>query len=736
MSVSKPIDDICRKLANGDEPDNHHKLIRVDKTGEILTGFSSRFKTVHRFAVRNDYRVKAGISIVRVGDFVADEHLDIPIRWAAHLVQDGAALIRESVKTNLSIQHTIEHAMQQVLQAEAEKRGNVALGSWAHGNNRALTAIVTATLKTLSLEAICILETDKFISASMEIKTPSFPVRTQDSDREISVNIDMRIDPLPSKGQSGPKSKVDWDLQIRAWTKDYVERNETLNDVYLDSRFDRRLEDHINEKLCLHGWTIQRFTLKTPRMVQEESLSDIFHVNWTSVKGQTFKFDVKLAIVIQDLGLYDKMGKPGLKSFAQEVLDKSFEAVLFKRDTDSLSPDNFKEVREDVHSIVNQTAARYGIGLTTLVPDPTIPEWELLKPKIYDFEPRDYETSDPGSKANFKINLEGYISSIGAAFSATSVVGSTVEKQIEKIATDKAAIIMREVEISDYFAHFHEAPEDKQPVKERLEHAIKEELKNRFAFEAKHIFIHQNDPNMRKDLRILENDVVKQTHLKVMPDMPQEFVGDDYLVPVAIQWRFDKPSRSNAVKLNYRQLKLDELAESVPAKMKNILDGLPHDELSARTFEGKKVLKKLLYEELSADLGSQGVGIHIESVIPSLSESEKLEYWRNKGHIVEDMKIEKSLQANRNAKLLQFDTETMAIEASYETYQALIKRRNQQIEQHGQVEYEIEQKIKEFEQRFAQRQLGNHGPEAAARPSDDPQPRHNPKANISGFSED
>ncbi|MGF1729011.1 hypothetical protein [Photobacterium kasasachensis] len=705
MSISRPIDGICKKLTGKDEPDSYQKLVRLGRGGEVLTGFGARLKTSHRFAVRNDYRIEGGISTVRIRDFIADKNVDIPIRWAASLVRDGVALIRESVNTNESVHHTLENVMQRVLQAEADQRGTEDLGSWAHSQNSALTALVTAKLETLDLEAVCVLETKKFVSSSMEVKTPSFSVRTLDSDRDISVTIDMRIDPLQGKGQSGPKSKLDWDLQIRTWTKDYVERNEILNKVYLDSNFDRRLEEHLNEKLANIGWTIQRFTLKTPRMVQEESLSDIFHVNWTSAKGQTFKFDVKLAIVIQDLGLYDKMDKPSLKAFAQGVLDKSFEDVLFKRDTDSLSPDNFKEVREAVHNMVNQTASRYGIGLMTLVPDPAIPEWELLKSNIYDFTPRDYETSDPGSKANFKINLEGRIASIGSAFFATSIKGVSVAQQIEKIATDKAAIVMREVEISDYFEHFYEGAGSSPSVKEKLEGAIKQELKNRFNFETQYISILQNDPEMREDLRKLKNDAVKQTDIEVMPGLAEGYVGDDYLIPIAIRWRFDEPSRGNAVNLNYRQLKLDELVESLPDKMKSILAGLPYSELTASTFEEKKTLQKRLYDKLSADLGNQGVGIFIESVVPGVSEWAKLDYWKNKGHLVEEVKLAKERQALKHAKLKEFNTDTLAIEADYETYQALKKRRIQSIENDGQIEYEVEQKLQQLEHKLSQRNL-------------------------------
>ncbi|KZN56863.1 hypothetical protein N474_09590 [Pseudoalteromonas luteoviolacea CPMOR-2] len=708
MSISKPIDEICKKLSADEGPMSHQSLVRVDKDGEVLTGLTARLKTAHKFAVRNNHRVECGKITIRIRDFVADNNKDIPIRWAASLVNDGVDLMREIVTRNESVEETLRAVIQQVLQEEADKRGTDELGSWAHSQNRALTAAVTAKLSALNLNAVCVLETKQFVSASMEIKTPSFSVRTSDSDRDISVNIDMRIDPLQGQGQSGPKSKVDWDLQIRSWTKDYVERNEILNNVYLDSNFDRRLEDHINVKLGNIGWKIQRFTLKTPRMVQEESLSDIFNVNWTSAKGQTFKFDVKLAIVIEDLGLYDKMGKPSLKAFAQEVLDKSFEAVLFKRDTDSLSPGNFKEVREAVHSMVNATASRYGIGLTTLLPDPAIPEWELLKPTIYDYMPRDYETSDPGSKANFKINLEGCIASIGSAFYATSLKGVSVAQQIEKIATDKAAIVMREIEISDYFEHFYEGNGSSPSVKEVLESAITEELKSRFNFKTQYISILQNDPQMREDLRKLKNDAVKQTNIEVMPNLEGQYVGDDYLVPISIRWRFAEPSRGKAVNLNYRQLNLQQLAESLPDKMMSILAGLSYSELVATTFEDKNALKKRLFDELNADLGNQGVGIFIESVISGVSEWAKLDYWQNKGHKVEELKLAKERQALKHEKLLEFDTDALAIEADYETYQALKKRRIQSIEANGEVEYEVEKKLKELEQKLSQRNLENN----------------------------
>lgn len=705
MSISKPIDAICYKLSDGEGPSVHQHLVRVNKEGEILSGMMARLKATHRFAVRTNYQIESGRSQIRVRDFNANINIDVPVRWKASITDDGSGLIRASLKLVKSVHHTIEDAMFQALQRAVDKRGDSELGSWVHNQKQSLTNQIESECTKLGLAIVCVLETDKFVSASQEIKTPSFTVRTQDSDRDIDVKINMRIDPISNQAQSGPKTRGDWEQKIRHWTKDYVERNEVLNNIYLDDKFDKRLEQHIDKQLKTLGWIIQRFTLKTPRMVQEKSLSDNFKVDWTSAKGQKFKFDVKLAIVIEDLGLYDKMEKPELRDFAQDILNSSFEAVLFNKDTDNLSPANFNEIRDALHQMVNTSAKRYGIQLTTLIPDPAIPEWDLLRPHVYNIPAQDYETMDPGCKANFHLVIEGQFSSIGSAFAMTATKERTTAQQVRDLVVERATIFMREIEIADYTNNFSSDAEDSGSVRQRMIGVLKAELRKRFNFLTQDIKVHQYDPDIRRQLETLENDGFRDTHLRLMPDLPPEHIGNDALIPTLVRWRFTTADRENSVNLHYRKLQLTELAETVEHKMKEVLDGLDYEVLMARSAEEKGDLKRLLQTDLNAQLGGYGVAVLIESVEPQENEVQKLDYWLKTGRKLERIRRERELERKRDSKRLELDPKLLTIESDYKTYNALIERRLRQIQDHGEVEYEIEQKIQELEKKLENHRL-------------------------------
>lgn len=654
MSIVHPIDDICHELGRGEEPNKQEALIKTDGEGNPLSGLSGRLKTKHRFAVRSHYRVEMGVSKLGVKDFKQNASLDVPVRWQAEIDGDGTELIRAAIKSESSILKTVEFTMQSCLQALAESRGANDLGSWVHNDKDRLCAAINSSLIPLQLKAEVVIDSTAMAPRSLTVKTPSFEVKTKNSTRNVGLAIELRIDPKTNIIQAGPKTLGDWDLQLRAWARDHIERNESLNAYYREDEFVNRLCSHIRSKLDNLGWTVDRIFIQRDEVPTEtESFFDHLKVEWTSAKGRKFIFQVKVGISIDDIGLYDRRGRPALRGFAQANLDKFFDTVLFKEDTDNLSPDNFNHVKDEVHALVSGEARKNGLIITTLVPDPVIAEWQYLKNRRYTIEARDYPTLDPGTNANFDINVEGRITSIGFAFQANNQ-SSSIDEQLRDIVVRKVEAFMREVDFDTYINQFAPKPHlgkhiEQEPIKKYLHDtlaaSIQQELLSKFSFSATYINIQRHDPDIRGQLDLINNFEPQDFELKIRCE---NYRDERFLIPLNVRLRFVAPSIEYIAALMSRNLDMPQMVIRVRDKLKNLLDGRSADELAMSTFEDNLALGLELQQELNTYLSNLGMGVVVDSIERGESEAEKIKFQSEQGHLLDEANL---CNQDKNAQL-------------------------------------------------------------------------------------
>lgn len=629
MSIVHPIDAICRELSKGQEPDKMEVLIKVDDRGTVLSGLAARLKVKRRYAVRSNHQVEMGVATLRVRDFENNASLDVSVRWRARLrSEDGSELILASVKADRSILKTVELEMQECLQMMSDQRGgSVDLGNWLYNDKKMLSASIATALKPLGLEVDAIVESDAFAPRSLALKTPNFEVKTQNATRKVGLSLEIRLDPKTNVKQAGPKTAGDWDLQLREWTKTYVERHETLDHYYRDEQFGSRLRKHIGEKLDSLGWSVGRFFFSRDKLPDTtESFSDHLQIEWTSVKGRKFVFNVRVGIDIVDISRYDLKARPNLRSFAQQSLTKNLHDVLFAEDTDNLSPERFEGVKAEVHRRICNDAGENGLKITTLVPDPVIEEWNYLKNQRYVIPARDYPTLDPNICANFDINVYGRIDTISAAFAA---LGQTqpVEKQLQTIVERSVEGFMREVEFNDYINAFapktsldsdDESSDSMVYIHNQLASCIEKALRIEFHFIAEYVNIQRHDPDVNDIQDKINNFEPQVFSLKIKS---AEYRIERDLIPFTIRLRFVAPSIEYVAKLFQRKLNLQDMVSLVEQRLKILLDGRKAETLYGTSYVDKVTLGAELQRELNATLSNSGLAVEVESVDSEMSET-------------------------------------------------------------------------------------------------------------------
>lgn len=659
MVVVSAMDELVRKSVKREAKPDDMEQFRVGSDGKIASTLSVRGLTAQKWFVLLDQKVQIGPISLDLLDFRAKRTISVTVRLRMLIPKPGEQALESLAKSNSMPKETVRSWVKGLMQSEIEKHQTEDVAVWIALNANTIESGIVKLLKEKGFEAEAKIETDELPDNTMVIATESFTVRPRDVDWSLPISIGMRLDHSGTAKIKPPANETDWRRTIKSIARDYVERNESLDDVRQHNKFAKRLEKHIGEACADFGWKVDRLELTSDLSEFDKELSDTFETQWKSHSGRIFAFKTKVELSIAQDGAanYLKAKQPALRAWVTDNLKSCFDSILFERDSDALNPSNFSEVDAQLRQRLAELAKPVGFKIGLVLVEPAIPEWKYLTTRQFEIGEENYGTTNPDKDAEFSMVIEGKFPSVGPTFKA-SQGNESIDELIRKTAIQAARHVMKSTELQDYISHFDAFDERlrgdtlrDEPVLAELKREIAAQLKSQLNFSLSSLKVRKIDQEIREKLAQLYREEPKEFSVNVLYDMDLEkgVRPEELMVPFALVAEFAQPDRKDVVNLALRELDPDRLWENIKGWTKTALDGLSYDDLLCDTPQSKNKLINTLNREVGAKLSLRGVGIDFTSIDRGISQLEAVENYAVFGSKIEESQHARDIrQIERN----------------------------------------------------------------------------------------
>lgn len=646
MVVVSAMDELVRKSAKRESKPDDMEQFRIGSDGKIASALSVRGLTAQKWFVLLDQKVQIGPISLDLLDFRAKRTISVTVRLRMLIPKPGEKALISLAKSNSMPKETVRAWVKDLMQSEIEKHQTEDVAVWVALNADAIESDIVKQLKEKGFEAEAKIETDELPDNTMVIATESFTVRPNDVDWSLPISIGMRLDHSGAAKTKPPANETDWRRTIKSIARDYVERNESLDDVRQQIEFAKRLEKHIGKACTSFGWKVNRLELTSDLSEFDKELIEIFETQWKSQSGRVFAFKTKVELSIAPDGAanYLKAKQPGLRAWVTDSLKSCFDSILFKRDSDALNPSNFSEVDAQLRQRLEELAKPVGFKIGLVLVEPAIPEWKYLTTRQFEIGEENYGSTNPDKDAEFSMVIEGKFPSVGPAFKA-SQGNESIDELIRKTAVQAATHVMKSTELQDYISHFEAFDERlrgetmrEEPVLAELKREITAQLKSQLNFSLSALKVRKIDQEIREKLAQLYREDPREFVVNVLYDMDLEkgVRPEELMVPFTLVAEFAQPDRKDVVNLALRELEPDRLWANIEGWTKTALDGLSYDELLCDTPQSKMKLINILNTEVGAKLSLRGVGIDFLSIDRGISQLEAVENYAVFGSKIEE----------------------------------------------------------------------------------------------------
>lgn len=651
MSVLDPFETICRVTKKSPKLEDGEVLLKLNDIGEQVKSRLTR--VAYRVVVDTSQPIELESITLTVSDFRSKTSIQIPLRIKLWFVEQGIRFVKSLVTSDKTAKQLLTSIMQNCLQKASEARGDITLAQWVYKEQEAIEKMLVDRLLEWNIASKVVIETASFKPKSLHLHLPMTKVKTKDTNEMVKVGLDLYIDPISGALQKGPVNLSDWESLLKRWCEEHVERTETLQQYFCDSEFNARLEGAIIARLKALGWQEVNFIVSKEEPDCEISFTKVFDVCWVSMSKRKFNFKVKLNLEIADAGKYYNSGKRNLSEVGQQILDKSFEAVLIEEDIRNFNPSNFEQIKDKIESFAKQEAVKLGLTVITLVPDPQLVEWTLLKQQNYKIEARDYPTQNAKMKANFSIAITGRVRDIERAF-AINDSEQSLAAHIKAIVTDDVEMFTSRIDYGDYIENFlprsdpHALEQsDKVYIEPSLKAEIIKSLSEKLDFEVNSISIIRHDPELWEKANEIINLPKEKDEFSIYPagSPPEEC----YLIKFEVLYKL-QPFVGENLALG-GDLKLHDMKGTVVAELNKFLRSKTEQDIYDSLNDPKINFENTLTEKLSEVLPKDGFTVRVDQIkISQHSQSRKnsflSEYQREIERAVARIKLDTYLTAN------------------------------------------------------------------------------------------
>ncbi|MEM8735283.1 MAG: hypothetical protein AAGG44_13715 [Planctomycetota bacterium] len=577
-----------------------------------------------------DQKVEIGTISLDLRDFRAKRTLPVNVRLRLMIQAPGELAVKTLSNSTFLPKEAVRGWIMGLLQDAVDAHPTEDIALWIAQNGESLENDIANLLKEKGFEAEIKVETEDLPANTKVIATENFTVRPRGIEWALPISIGLRLDHAGDAQAKPPANDTDWRRTIKDITRDYVERNETLDEVRQTEAFAKRLSDHLGIACLRFGWRIDRMDLTSDLSEFEKSLIESFETEWKSNSGRVFRFTTKVELAIAENGAtqYVKEGRPVLKSWTSENLQNCFDSILFERDTDALNPDNFVEVETKLRACLTQKAKGVGFAVGIVLVKPAIEEWDYLVERQFEVPPVTYGTTNPDHDAVFSMVVDGKFPSVGPAFEA-SRRNKSIPEQVKDTAIDAARLVMESTELDDYISNFEELEPDErvrqrtsrvEPVQAELYRAIVARLASHLNFLVSSVQFRRIDPDIRRKIAEILREPAHTFQVDVLPNtdgikgLPIGSRPEKALVRFTLRAELQPPDRKDVLYLAQRELDPSRLWSHVEGWSLAALDGLSQDELSCDSVEKINFLIMRLKEKVSIKLSNHGVCVDFLSI--------------------------------------------------------------------------------------------------------------------------